>query len=68
MLLLPHTPRNGAQILLDRIREKIGAIPMGATMWEPETDDLETKDASARIERALKASQAKLNCDVVWEG
>jgi GGDEF domain-containing protein len=67
LLLLPHTPRHGAQILLDRIRERIGAIPMGATMWEPETDDLETRAASARLDRALKASQARSGSEVAWE-
>lgn len=67
LLLLPHTPRGGAQVLLDRIRERIGAIPMGATMWDPEGDDLETRAAMARLENALKASAAREDHGVVWE-
>ncbi|MBK8726170.1 MAG: GAF domain-containing protein [Holophagaceae bacterium] len=67
LLLLPHTPLHGAQILLDRIREKLGPVPMGATMWEPEVDDLATREAMARLERALKASQAGPGAEVVWE-
>ena len=50
-----------------RIREKLGPVPMGATMWEPEVDDLATREAMARLERALKASQAGPGAEVVWE-
>ena len=35
LLLLPRTEPEGAQVLLDRIREVLGPIPMGATLWQP---------------------------------
>ncbi len=66
LLLLPHTPKGGCQILLDRIRARIGEIPMGATMWDPDTDDLQIKAALARAEAALKTSQGKAGNPVAW--
>lgn len=67
LLLLPHTPRGGADILLGRIRARIGDVAMGATMWDPDGDDLQIKAALARAEAALRASQAQPGMPVVWE-
>jgi len=58
LLLLPRTAQDGAQILLDRIRLKIGSVPMGATLWNPihksDRNDLVLRNA---IKRALLGLQ-----------
>jgi len=65
LLLLPRTPQEGAQILLDRIRQRLGAVPMGATLWNPlhrtDRDDLALKKASHRVALALGRSQELLS-------
>ena len=53
LLLLPRTPRAGTDILLGRIRERLGALPMGVTLWDPEKDDLQCRQALARVGRGL---------------
>jgi len=58
LLLLPRTPQDGAEILLKRIREHIGEVPMGATLWDPAHDpdrhDFAILHAQARAKAALK--------------
>jgi len=60
-LLMPHTTREGAQTLLDRIRGKLGPIPMGASTWNPlwrsDREDLHLHDALHRAFQALRKSQ-----------
>ena len=53
LLLLPRTPQAGADILLGRIRERLGELAMGVTLWDPETDDLQCRTALARSRRGL---------------
>lgn len=74
LLLLPRTPQEGAQILLDRIRQRLGAVPMGATLWNPlhrtDRDDLALKKASHRVALALGRSQELFRngaSQVVWD-
>jgi len=61
LLLLPHTPQGGAQILLDRIRLRLGPIPMGATLWNPthkaDRDDFVLRNATHRAVLGLQRSQ-----------
>ena len=61
LLLLPHTPQEGAQILLDRIRLRLGPIPMGATLWNPthkaDRDDFVLRNATHRAVLGLQRSQ-----------
>ncbi|HNX32538.1 MAG TPA: GAF domain-containing protein [Holophaga sp.] len=73
-LLLPRTGILGAEILLERIRAKLGPIPMGATLWHPlhktDRDDLALHQATQRAAAALQRSQKRgvdgLG-DLVWE-
>ena len=52
LLLLPHTNQEGAEILLSRVRKDLGTLPMGATLWLPERDDLMLRAALRRAELA----------------
>jgi hypothetical protein len=55
LYLLPRTGVTGAEILLERIRARIGPIPMGATLWQP-MDKTDSADPSIQhaTRRALK--------------
>ncbi len=74
LLLLPHTPQEGAQILLDRARLKFGAIPMGATLWNPlhltDRNDFVIRNAIKRailgLQRSRELATAK-GAEVVWD-
>lgn len=74
LLLLPRTAREGAQILLERIREKLGAIPTGATLWNPlhraDRDDFTLKHALKRAgfaqQRSLEIRTAQ-EAPIVWD-
>lgn len=74
LLLLPRTPQEGAQVLLDRIRTRLGPLPMGATLWNPlhrvDRDDLTLKHAIHRASLALSLSQERSRngaSQVVWD-
>jgi len=74
LLLLPRTEQEGAQILLDRIREKLGTVPMGATLWNPlhraDRDDFSLKQAAKRAALALQRSLEKCTAGdskIVWD-
>ncbi|MBI3130635.1 MAG: hypothetical protein HYZ13_04695 [Acidobacteria bacterium] len=67
LLLLPRTPKGGAQILIHRLRQKLGNLPMAATLWEPEQDDLQLASVRARLELAQTEAQA-LPKAVAWRG
>lgn len=67
LLLLPRTPKGGAQILIHRLRQKVGELPMVATLWDPETDDLQLKSVRARLDEAQHEAQA-LPKTVAWRG
>jgi hypothetical protein len=60
-LLLPRTGILGAEILLERIRARIGPIPMGASLWHPlhklDRDDLSLHHATQRAIEGLQRSQ-----------
>jgi hypothetical protein len=67
LLLLPHTPVEGAQVLLDRIREVLGPVPMGATLWQPlhpvDREDLVLQQAFLRASAARDHSEATASGD-----
>jgi GAF domain len=74
LLLLPRTGILGAEILLERIRAKIGPIPMGATLWHPlhklDRDDLALQQATQRTVDGLQRSRKRGSedkGDLVWE-
>jgi hypothetical protein len=64
-LLLPRTPKGGAQILIHRLRQKLGDLPMTATLWEPELDDLQLASVRTRLDAAQTEAQA-LPKTVAW--
>ena len=66
LLLLPHTPQSGAEILIERIRENMGEIAMGGTFWETELDDVQLQMAQHRCEIALKESLKKPDLAFTW--
>lgn len=74
LLLLPRTTQEGAQILLDRIRLRLGPVPMGATIWNPlhrtDRDDISLSQAQRRATMALARSQEKAQgrrAEVCWD-
>lgn len=54
LLLLPQTQQEGAQVLLERIAHDLGQPPVGATLWQPDQDDLMLHAAMRRAEQALQ--------------
>lgn len=66
LLLLPHTPQGGAEILVERIREKTGPLAMGGTFWETELDDLRLHMAIQRCETAMTESSEGRGCLLTW--
>ena len=74
LLLLPRTVQEGAQILLDRIRLRLGGLPMGATLWSPihkaDRDDLMLRNALQRAAQALQRSRVRVQggrAEIVWD-
>lgn len=74
LLLLPRTGILGAEILLERIRARLGPIPMGATLWHPlhktDRDDLAIHQATRRALEALQRSRKRGSDgrgDLIWE-
>ena len=70
LLLLPRTAQEGGCILLERIRAKLGAIPMGATLWDPcyrpDRRDLAIQGAVRRAGEALASSREGAG-EVAWK-
>jgi GGDEF domain-containing protein len=66
LLLLPHTPQSGAEILIGRIREQMGEIAMGGTFWETELDDIQLHMAQQRCAIALQESLKKPDEAFTW--
>nr|WP_320133887.1 GAF domain-containing protein [uncultured Holophaga sp.] len=67
LLLLPRTPQAGASILLERIRERIGRVPMGATLWDPGRDpDRDDLTAGRALHRAQEALRKASGPPEVW--
>ncbi len=52
LLLLPQTPQEGANQLLERIHNELGQPSMGATIWLSDRDDLQLRGAMGRSEQA----------------
>lgn len=66
LLILQRTPKGLGQVFLTRLREKLGALPMGATIWVPGTDDVRLESARRRLEAAMAESQAMAMPALVW--
>ena len=65
LLLLPRTPKGGGQILLHRLRQKVGDLPMVATLWDPEQDDHELSSVRLRLAEGMARAQAR-PAGVIW--
>jgi hypothetical protein len=52
LILLPQTAQEGAQIILDRVLRELGHPALGATLWQPDKDDLLLRAAQRRAELA----------------
>jgi hypothetical protein len=66
LLLLPRTPKGGAQILFGRIRMKVGSLPMAATLWDPDQDDLELSSVRGRLEEGLTQARTEEKTGLLW--
>lgn len=66
LLLLQRTPKGLGQVFLTRLREKLGPLPMGATIWEPGVDDVRLESVRRRLEIAMGESQAMAEPTLVW--
>ncbi len=74
LLLLPRTDQAGAGTLLGKLRQDLGGLPMGATVWNPghpaDRDDLvlahALKRAQAGLDRSRRAAQ-RGSPEVVWD-
>lgn len=66
LLLLPQTSEAGAQVLLNRLREVLGAHPTGATLWFPTDGDL-TLGAALRRASSAFATACRQERSLVWQ-
>ncbi len=65
LLLLPRTPKGGGQILLHRLRQKVGELPMVSTLWDPEQDDHQLVSVRQRLAEGMARAQARPT-GVIW--
>jgi GGDEF domain-containing protein len=66
LLVLQRTPKGLGQVFLTRLRQKLGPLPMGATVWVPGSDDVRLESARKRLEVALGESQTLKEPRLVW--
>ncbi|MGA2081670.1 MAG: GAF domain-containing protein [Holophaga sp.] len=55
LLVLPRTSRAGAEVVLERVRQVLGPVPVGATLWNPL---LEPDRDAPTLEPAIRRAQA----------
>ncbi|WP_306589930.1 GAF domain-containing protein [Geothrix sp. 21YS21S-4] len=65
LLVMPHTDREGAEVLLARLRKSLGLHPTGAAVWLPEGDDMTFRSALTRVGRAFTEA-VRQGVSVVW--
>jgi GAF domain-containing protein len=65
VLLMPHTTPDGAGILLARVREALGIHPAGGTLWDPQDEDLDLREALHRAHRASVEARGQ-GVPLVW--
>jgi hypothetical protein len=65
-MLLPRTPKGGAQILIKRLRQKVGEVSMTATLWDPDQDDMELHSVRTRLEEGLAKSKSEGENALFW--
>ncbi len=65
LLLLPRTTIEGADIVVNRVRAKLGAVPLGVSMWDPsdpaERDDFTIREALRRAQAGMIAGKGTLS-------
>jgi hypothetical protein len=65
LILIQRTSRKTGHTFLQRLHEKLGAVPMGATLWIPGVDDPSFHSVRRRLDLALGQSR-KQNAGLVW--
>ncbi len=65
LLLLPHTSREGAEVLLHRVQAILGGHPTGATLWLPDGKDMTLKSALKRVGKAF-SDASREGSTLVW--
>lgn len=65
LLLLPRTPKGGGQILLQRLRQKLGDLPMVSTLWDPEQDDHQLVSVRQRLADGMARAQER-PAGIIW--
>jgi GGDEF domain-containing protein len=65
LLVMPHTDREGAEVLLARLRKSLGRHPTGAALWLPEGNDMTFRSALTRVGRAF-TDAVRQGVSVVW--
>ncbi len=65
LLLMPHTAPDGAEMLLARARAALGTHPAGATLWQPDGEDLALEGALHRVAGALARAREE-GRDLLW--
>jgi len=57
-MLLPRATPQGAEVILERVRDQLGPLPIGATLWQPgnpaDAEDLTLRNALRRAMAALR--------------
>lgn len=66
LLLLRRAPKGLGQVFLNRMRQRVGSLPMGATLWIPGQDDLRLESVLRRLEQAMEESRNQPGHDLVW--
>lgn len=66
MLILRRTTKGLGQIFLQRMMQRLGERPMGATLWLPGQDDTRLESVRRRLDQALEESRAKDVPELVW--
>lgn len=70
LLLLPRTAESGTGTVLPRIREYLGDLPLGATIWNPvwnpDREDRVLFHAMRRAELALHESRQRPGNPITW--
>lgn len=66
LLVLQRTPKGLGQVFLTRLRQKMGPLPMAATLWVPGQDDGRLDSVRRRLDIALEESKAQGEGELVW--
>ena len=66
LVVLQRTSRKTGHAFLERLRGKLGQVPMGATLWSPGLDDPAFASVRKRLDQALGESRSQTEPQLVW--